>query len=268
MPTAGRFGKKQDLFLQENFKDMTVDELAMAIKKTPEAVIKRMAILGLSIKDRKDRGLNAAHDIKNSPYWKQLKSELTNEEMDIFIEHWKEIVGQFQEDILHTEKLQMMDLIKMEILMGRDLSTEKLQNEFVQSCRDRMKRIQKDADLSLDEKEALMQSIGMELGVALSNQKEIRKSYNELLGKKKDILKAMKSTREQRIERLQDANQNFSAWLTDILSNAQRRKQIGIEMEKMRLAMEVETHRISDWHEFEDGEVEQPLLTPDTIKDE
>jgi hypothetical protein len=44
-------------------------------------------------------------------------------------------------------------------------------------------------------------------------------------------------------------------------------KDYGIEMEKMRLAMEKEKERLSAFHKYDDGIIDQPFLTPDTAKD-
>jgi hypothetical protein len=44
-------------------------------------------------------------------------------------------------------------------------------------------------------------------------------------------------------------------------------KKYGIEMEKMRLAMKNEQKRLSEFHKYEDGQVDQPFLTPDTIRE-
>ena len=44
-------------------------------------------------------------------------------------------------------------------------------------------------------------------------------------------------------------------------------KEYGIEMEKMRMAMEKERDRLANLHQYEDGQIDQPFLTPDTVKD-
>ena len=44
-------------------------------------------------------------------------------------------------------------------------------------------------------------------------------------------------------------------------------KRYGIEMEKMRAAMKQEESRLATFHKYEDGTVDQPFLTPDTVKD-
>jgi len=38
-------------------------------------------------------------------------------------------------------------------------------------------------------------------------------------------------------------------------------------MEKMRAAMNKEKERLLEYHTYEDGTVDQPFLTPDTVKD-
>jgi hypothetical protein len=75
----------------------------------------------------------------------------------------------------------------------------------------------------------------------------------------------MKGTREQRIKRLEDSKQSFTAWVASLIQDPERLKRYGIEMEKMRLAMDKERERLSAFHQYEDGQIDQPFLTPDTV---
>ena len=52
------------------------------------------------------------------------------------------------------------------------------------------------------------------------------------------------------------------------MTNPDVRQEIGIEMEKMRLSVDKERKRLSEWHQYEDKLVDQPFLTPDSVKDE
>ena len=38
-------------------------------------------------------------------------------------------------------------------------------------------------------------------------------------------------------------------------------------MEKMRLAVENEKERLSEYSDYNDGQVDQPFLTPETLKE-
>ena len=48
--------------------------------------------------------------------------------------------------------------------------------------------------------------------------------------------------------------------------NPQTRAELGTEMEKMRLAVNKEEERLTEYHKYEDNLVDQPFLTPDTTK--
>jgi hypothetical protein len=52
------------------------------------------------------------------------------------------------------------------------------------------------------------------------------------------------------------------------MSDPETRHTMGIEMEKMRLATYKEQERLSEYHQYEDQIIDQPFLTPDTVKDE
>ena len=52
-----------------------------------------------------------------------------------------------------------------------------------------------------------------------------------------------------------------------LVSNPEIALSYGEEMEKMKLAMEKEKERLSGYHKYTDEMVDQPFLTPETVKD-
>jgi hypothetical protein len=100
-----------------------------------------------------------------------------------------------------------------------------------------------------------------------ASQESLNRDYRELQSKKASMLREMKGTREQRIKRLEDSKQSFVAWVAMLIQDPETLKKYGIEMEKMKLAMQKESERLSAFHKYEDGGVDQPFLTPDTVKD-
>jgi hypothetical protein len=51
-----------------------------------------------------------------------------------------------------------------------------------------------------------------------------------------------------------------------IILDSDFRHDTGIEMEKMRLAMDKERERLSQTHKYEDNTSDQPFLTPETVE--
>jgi chromosome segregation ATPase len=100
-----------------------------------------------------------------------------------------------------------------------------------------------------------------------ASQEALNRDYRELQSKKASMLREMKGTREQRIKRLEDSKQSFTSWVAHLMQDPETMKRYGIEMEKMRLAMMKERERLSAFHRYEDGQIDQPFLTPDTVID-
>jgi hypothetical protein len=100
-----------------------------------------------------------------------------------------------------------------------------------------------------------------------ASQESLNRDYRELQSKKASMLREMKGTREQRIKRLEDSKQSFVSWVAHLMQDPDTMKKYGIEMEKMRLAMKKEGERLSALHKYEDGTIDQPFLTPDTVID-
>ncbi len=100
-----------------------------------------------------------------------------------------------------------------------------------------------------------------------ASQESLNRDYRELQAKKGSMLKEMKGTREQRIKRLEDSKASFVSWIGSLMQDPELVKRYGIQMEKMKLSMKKEEERLSHYHKYEDGTVDQPFLTPDTVKD-
>ena len=91
------------------------------------------------------------------------------------------------------------------------------------------------------------------------------KDYRDLQDKKNKMLKDMKATREQRIKKFEDKNQTYKGWITYLISNPEKISAFGKSMEKRRLAMNKERDRLSKYHKYEDGMVDQPFLNANTV---
>ena len=74
----------------------------------------------------------------------------------------------------------------------------------------------------------------------------------------------MKGTREQRKRVADDAKTNFSMWMRQLDSLEMKEKE-GFDMEVQAIAADKARERLSELHEYEDGEVDQPLLNTDTV---
>ena len=113
----------------------------------------------------------------------------------------------------------------------------------------------------------LVINLERQVAVMRASQETLSKDYKDLQARKATMLKDLKGTREQRVKAIEDSKLTFASLVKKIATDPQYRSDLGIEMEKMRLAMNAEKERLSEYMTFEDGQVDQPFLTPETIKE-
>ena len=258
----GRISKQEGRTIKRLVDSATVEDIALEIGRSVEAVedfIKRELKVGLS------REEEAAYSLEHRPYWVELQAQFTSDELELFKYHWSRIISQFKDDVFPTEELQVVDVIKLEILMNRCLKGNKENIEQI-NLYDTMVKDERSRDKDQQDMDYIL-NLERQVASLRASQERLNKDYRELQAKKASMLREMKGTREQRIKRLEDSKQSFTSWVAQLLQNPDLMKQYGVEMEKMRMAMFKERDRLSELHKYEDGQVDQPFLTPDTIKD-
>jgi len=258
----GRFSKDEIQYIEDKLLTDSPEQIAKHLNRDPESVenfIKKKLGKGASAEEI------AAFDLENRPYWAELKQQFTEDELKLFRYHWARIISQFRDDVIPTEELQVIDLIKLELLMNRSLKQNKdnIQQISVLEALIAEERSRDPDQINMD----AVFNMERQAASLKASQESLNKDYRELQTKKNSMLKEMKATREQRVKRLEDSKQSLTGWIAYLMSNPDITRKYGIEMEKMRLAMNKEQERLSGYHKYTDGQVDQPFLNSDTIKD-
>ena len=259
----GRFSKTEQNFIKDNYQSLSVEQLATRLDRDPTSVddyIDRK--LGKTTLQQKE--LEASYDLTTRPYWREIEAQFSKDELEILLYHWGRIISQFRDDVLPTEELQVIDAIKLEILMNRALRNQQTNMNDINRYEE-MVTLEKEQPFELQDKDAIF-NLERQIAILRAAQESITRDYKDLQTKKASMLKDLKATREQRIKRLEDSKQTFIGWVKNLMSNPEIRRQLGQSMEKMRVAMNNEKDRLSEWHQYEDKLVDQPFLTPDTTK--
>jgi hypothetical protein len=261
----GPWSQEEKDFIAASSENLSVNEIADQISRDPESVAKYIRKnLGMRIQKKgKLQTLSSGTDIQNSFIWRELKKEFTDDELEVFLYHWNRTILQFKEDVFTTEEMQIIDMIKIEILMGRLLKKQK-------EDRVKIERIQNDIERVREENGGVfdIKIEGMErMLAALKSAYELGdKQFNDLLNRKSVMLKEMKGTRDQRLKRIEDSKTTFVGWMSELLNNPGVRRELGEYIEKHRLASRVEEERLIRPHKYVDGSEDLPLLTPEVVE--
>jgi hypothetical protein len=263
MPRIGRFSKEDIDFVRANAQTTSYEDIAAKLDRTVESV-KEIAEgkLGLNLDNKSKLLYNSKKDIENRPYWPQLQSQFTESELTLFVYHWGLLYQQFKEDITHSEELQIVELIKLEILSGRVLSDQKSIVESISALKTQVEdeRDKPNPDLSM------ILNLERQVSGLYASQANLSKENRDLIQEKNTIYKHLKSTRSDRLKNVEDSKDSIVGWFRDAIDNRDRRIRMGRDMEKMRLAADKERERLGANYTYVDGDIDRPLLTPAIVE--
>jgi hypothetical protein len=159
--------------------------------------------------------------------------------------------------------MQIIDTIKLEVLMNRILrSQQDNQNEIIALER----IIQNEKGVDKDQRDIdLIINLERQVAVLRASQETLSRDYKDLQARKSTMLKDLKGTREQRIKAIEDSKQTFASLIKKMATDMEFRTNLGIEMEKMRLAAQAEKTRLAEYTRYEDGNIDRPFLNSETV---
>lgn len=266
----GRLDLTEQQYIKDNIKSMHFETIASLLDRDPKSVkLWIQQNLGFTASDKKE--VEAYNELKDKAYWRELEGQFNEDELEMFVFHWKKMWSQFKDDVFHTEEIQIVDTIKLEILMNRCL---KAQNDNIRQVADLEQMKAEEAKklnslIDQREKEDIFRDLAnmdRQIAVLIATREALSRDFKDLQTKKSSMIKDLKGTREQRIKAIEDSKQTFSALIKKIILDSDFRHDTGIEMEKMRLAMDKERERLSEAHSYEDNITDQPFLTPETVE--
>ena len=164
--------------------------------------------------------------------------------------------------------MQLIDTIRLDVLMHRNLIDKEQSRRDIIDMRDELSKLKRKhpETVTPDDKLRTQQLIGL-IQATTSAMQQGTKEYQSLQAEKGKILKEMKATREQRFAKHEMSNESVKAWMQELIKDDVKREILGRHLEKIRLACIDEAIRLSAWHKYEDGFVDQPLLTPENAKE-
>lgn len=258
----GRFSMEERSFIEANAETLSPSQIAQKLDRDVISIVGWIkANVGFSAAQKAE--IEVSNELATKPYYMELEHQFSKEELKLFQFHFRKMWSQFKDDVFHTEEMQIIDTIKLEILMNRILRSQQ-ENQVEIELIERLAREEKTVDKDQRDMDLIV-NYERQVAMLRASQETLSKDYKDLQARKATMLKDLKGTREQRIKAIEDSKQTFASLVKQIAIDPSYRKQIGIEMEKMRLAIDHEKERLAEYYTYEDGQVDQPFLTPETL---
>lgn len=202
------------------------------------------------------------HSLKRNARWNLLKERFNYRELAFFEQQYAEYVEQFREDVLGTEESQLFQLIELDIMMNRNRAAAKRIRDEAQAAAEELEALPRPADRD-DAQKARSRELKSDMSELAAAEAAKTTEFLKLKESHEGVLEGLKATRAQRVNR----PEHFKETFLDVIRRLQDERTAdpeGRRMEFDRRAAEKEAARLSQWHTFEDGKLDQPLLTAET----
>lgn len=258
----GRFTTSEIAYIKANIEKQTIDQISARLNRDPISINAWVAKnVGLTVAEKKE--VEVHQELKKRPYYKELTKQFSEIELEMFEFHFKKMWSQFKDDVFHTEEMQIIDTIKLEVLMNRQLRNQHEISNKVVEIEKELLEAQK-----MDDGNRIL-NLERQISVLRASEETMRRDFKELQSRKSALLKDLKGTRDQRIKAIEDHKQSFPTLITKVMTDPKYRHDMALYVEKMRLATEKERERLSQLITYEDGLPDRPLLNSDSVlKDE
>lgn len=268
----GKLSNQEMEYIREHMDD-SAEDIGKVLRRNADTIKKyvgkiKVGVVGTDVTD----DIEIVSRLTERKDWPSIERQFSKEELGVFKEHWVKHYKQFNYDVLPTEELQMINAIRFEILINRNMEQRNTCQARIDEMDVEIIQIEKEIKLTIDpderheliEKATELKSMRNITEMAITTRTgELEKFTTKLQASYKDL----KSTRDQRYRQLQDNRTNFIDWLKD-LDNRDFISREGKELALRKLAFKKEKERLSGLHTFLDGKTDQLLLTPETLLEE
>ncbi len=261
---TGKLTKEECDFILDNKDRMTFEEMASHLQRRPGVIADFVHRNVDTLTDPEKLDQEAKYQLRSRPYYKNLQGQFTNSELDVIEYHYRKMYSQFKDDVFHTEEMQIIDICKLEILCERILRAQGESRRKIDDleCEIRLEKAKGDkANWDMNYIAICERQISA-LQISLKSMSE---EYRDFMTRKNSMFKDIKGTRADRIKIIEDQKESWSKLLIRLIEDSEYRKQFGLDIEKHRLAMEKEIKRLGQDIVYDDGLVDKPLLTEETL---
>lgn len=263
----GQLSLDEEKFITDNITTLSMEQIANALNRT-EAPIKRYVdenqLYALEEKGENETLLRKLH---SKSFWYEIVRQFDEDsgELQYFENTWIGLVKQFREDVLPAEELQIKQFITIDILVNRSMKERK---RHIAETEKLQKLVDAEYEKPEDQRDIpKLANLETQLSFARNSISSYTNEYTKLLGEQQKIGKDLKATREQRIKRIEDGK---SSWvgLIRMLEDEEVREKEGREMEILNMATNKYKKDFFEYHQYQDGKVDRPILNHESVIDE
>jgi hypothetical protein len=275
MAKRGRLSKDEMAYIRAGVSDgKTPEKIASDIDRTAETVAEyiKLHVPQPKPSTKKEQQENEKvvirQELRNSEAWRNLKNEFVIEELRYFEEAYIKLMAQFKDDVLASEETQILQAIKYEILMSRNLKERRKAREDIirleEMQEDFLKQFGGDPSQMDDGQKDFALNLETQLHAARQSAQMHTNEYTKLQERHADLMKGLKAIRDQRLKQFDSPKVSFIDVIKQLAEKEVQERE-GRRMELVKMAGQKEYERLGQPHKFEDNNEDTPILSAGTV---
>ena len=258
----GKYSKEETQFVIDNVYEMSAGEIAAKLGRAIDSVenlIRKRKLKTVATTEDQEDSDRILSLLQNSPHWAKINVAITEQEIPFFVSDWINMKKQFGDEVWYTEEMYMVDILLLNIKKYR---TYKLEKDSLQAIENLEKILAEEyaLDIELRDIPAIMKA-EQELALQKSSLTSHTKSLKDVLEKIEKLMDKLKANREQRRD-VKATEETYWGYI-EMLQDEKFRKNESRQAELMRLAQNRSRENLYEYHQYIDGELDIPILTPE-----
>ena len=267
----GGLSNEDKIFLRENSHLMSVEDLATATNRGVVGITKFLRSHNLMVRsmipesdDEEAAPFVIQQELRQTEEWKSLQEQFSEKELVLFEEKYVGMLGQFKE-VLVTERTQILQAIKFELLMDRNMVARHKARRLIDEMEEESRRLIQSKGMSLSsmERDELL-NVETQLTSLRSEEQSKTNEFTKLQERHSMLMNSLKATRDKRLDKIESQKVDFLGVLK-FLQDRDVQKVEGRQMELMKLAGQKAKLALGRPVTYDDGNMDNPILCCDTV---
>ena len=264
---VGSISQTDRTFIIQNIDVMSAEDMAIKLNRNV-AVIEGVIKGHSALPDASEKSIR--WQLMHSSHWKHLRQEFTEDELNKIADQYVKYVEQFsKEGIIATEEVQILNLIKVEILSDRNLKGKMNLSGTIKGYEDIVENILSKVDgnwqaLTEREQDQIMK-LKEDIQSALRSETARTNEYIELQKQHTVLTEKVMGSRDQRVKEVLNQKVSFLGIVKQLMDeDKQKTESRMLELYNKGVAKEYD--RLIQPHTYQDGVTDNPILCSDVVE--
>ena len=163
----GKLSIEEMNYIRQNCFDLPIEDIAEKLNRTVSPIQKFIDKENLKMRNMSDDE-HLLVNLRGRYYYKELRKQFGDPELIFFEHQWIDYFKQFSEDVTHTEEMEILEVIRTEVLINRGMEDRQ---EVIRNI-DRLNRLiedEMDKPPAAQDTQAIA-SFQVQLGAAISSK--------------------------------------------------------------------------------------------------